>query len=101
MVAINSAPQIDLTAPVCADSIGCKFYSGVGGQADFLRDATHSRGGKPIIALPSTALKGTVSRIVPVLDTGAGCDHQQKRLTLCGHGVRRGESVRQKRVAVS
>jgi acyl-CoA hydrolase len=72
MVAINSALQIDLTGQVCADSIGCKFYSGVGGQADFIRGAAHSRGGKPIIALPSTALGGTVSRIVPVLDPGAG-----------------------------
>lgn len=72
MVAINSALQVDLTGQVCADSIGCKFYSGVGGQADFIRGAAHSKGGKPIIALPSTALKGSISRIVPVLDPGAG-----------------------------
>ncbi len=72
MVAINSALQLDLTGQVCADSIGCRFYSGVGGQADFIRGAAHSKGGKPIIALPSTALNGTVSRIVPVLDPGAG-----------------------------
>jgi 4-hydroxybutyrate CoA-transferase len=72
MVAINSALQVDLTGQVCADSIGCKFYSGVGGQADFMRGAAHSKGGKPIIALPSTALNGTVSRIVPVLDPGGG-----------------------------
>jgi 4-hydroxybutyrate CoA-transferase len=72
MVAINSALQIDLTGQVCADSIGTKFYSGVGGQADFIRGAARSRGGKPIIALPSTALNGTVSRIVSTLDQGAG-----------------------------
>ena len=72
MVAINSALQIDLTGQVCADSIGCKFYSGVGGQVDFMRGAARSKGGKPIIALPSTALGGTISRIVPVLDLGAG-----------------------------
>jgi acyl-CoA hydrolase len=72
MVAINSALQIDLTGQVCADSIGSRFYSGVGGQADFIRGAAHSKGGKPIIALPSTALGDTVSRIVPVLDPGAG-----------------------------
>jgi acetyl-CoA hydrolase len=72
MVAINSALQIDLTGQVCADSIGCKFYSGVGGQADFMRGAAHSKGGKPIIALLSTAIGGTLSRIVPVLDPGAG-----------------------------
>lgn len=72
MVAINSALQIDLTGQVCADSIGCKFYSGVGGQADFMRGAARSRGGKPIIALPATALNGSVSRIVATLDRGAG-----------------------------
>jgi 4-hydroxybutyrate CoA-transferase len=72
MVAVNSALQVDLTGQVCADSIGCKLYSGVGGQADFMRGAARSRGGKPIIALPSTALGGKVSRIVPVLELGAG-----------------------------
>jgi acyl-CoA hydrolase len=72
MVAINSALQVDLTGQVCADSIGCRFYSGVGGQVDFMRGAARSKGGKPIIALPSTALDGSVSRIVPVLDLGAG-----------------------------
>jgi acyl-CoA hydrolase len=72
MVAVNSALQIDLTGQVCADSIGCKLYSGVGGQVDFMRGAARSRGGKPIIALPSTALNGTLSRIVPTLDLGAG-----------------------------
>ena len=72
MVAINSALQVDLTGQVCADSIGPKFYSGVGGQADFIRGAARAKGGKPIIALPSTALGGSVSRIVATLEPGAG-----------------------------
>jgi acyl-CoA hydrolase len=72
MVAINSALQVDLTGQVCADSIGYHFYSGVGGQVDFMRGAARSRGGRPIIALPSTAIEGTVSRIVSALDMGAG-----------------------------
>ena len=72
MVAINSALQIDITGQVCADSIGTYFYSGIGGQVDFIRGATRSKGGKPIIAIPSTAKHDTISRIVPTLDPGAG-----------------------------
>ena len=72
MVAINSALQVDLTGQVCADSIGTRPYSGFGGQLDFIRGAARSRGGVPIIALPSTALGGKVSRIVPTLEPGAG-----------------------------
>ncbi len=72
MVAINSALQIDLTGQVCSDSIGTYFYSGIGGQVDFLRGASRSKGGKPIIALSSTAKNGTISRIAPMLDPGAG-----------------------------
>jgi acyl-CoA hydrolase len=72
MIAINSAIQVDLTGQVCADSIGTKPYSGFGGQLDFIRGAARSKGGKPIIALPSTAKDGAVSRIAPVLDAGAG-----------------------------
>ncbi len=72
MVAINSAIQIDLTGQVCADSIGHRIYSGIGGQMDFIRGATLSPGGKAIIALPSTAAGGTISRIVPELTPGAG-----------------------------
>lgn len=72
VVAINSALQVDLTGQVCADSIGHRFYSGIGGQVDFIRGAARSYGGKPIIALPSTAKGGTVSRIVPILNEGAG-----------------------------
>lgn len=72
MVSINSALQIDLTGQVCSDSLGTYFYSGIGGQVDFLRGAAHSKGGKPIIALPSTAKDGTISRIVSTLNPGAG-----------------------------
>ncbi|MEJ2010744.1 MAG: acetyl-CoA hydrolase/transferase C-terminal domain-containing protein [Anaerolineales bacterium] len=75
MVSINSAIEIDLTGQVCADSIGPKLYSGVGGQLDFVYGAARSKGGKPIIALPSTAAPGggeTISRIVPMLKQGAG-----------------------------
>jgi len=72
MVAINSALQVDLTGQVCADSLGTKPYSGFGGQLDFIRGAARSKGGIPIIALPSTAMHGEVSRIVPVLEPGAG-----------------------------
>lgn len=74
MVAINSAIEVDLTGQVCADSIGPRLYSGVGGQIDFIYGASRSKGGLPIIALPATAtIKGeTVSRIVPMLRQGAG-----------------------------
>ena len=72
LIAINSAISVDLTGQVNADSIGYRIYSGVGGQVDFVRAATHSKGGRPIIALPSTARDGTVSRIVARLAEGAG-----------------------------
>ena len=72
MIAINSAIQVDLTGQVCSDSIGTRPYSGIGGQLDFIRGAARSKGGKPIIALPATAKNGTISRIVPMLDSGAG-----------------------------
>ena len=72
MVAINSAIEIDLTGQVCAESIGPGFYSGFGGQLDFIRGAARARYGKPIIALPSTAKGDTISRIVPRLASGAG-----------------------------
>jgi acyl-CoA hydrolase len=71
MVAINSAIEVDVTGQVCADSIGSKIYSGVGGQMDFIRGSSLSDGGKAIIALPSTTKKG-ISRIVPCLKPGAG-----------------------------
>ena len=72
MVAINSCLQIDLTGQVCSDSIGHTFYSGFGGQPDFMRGAALSKNGRPIIAVPSTAKDGEVSRIVPLLSPGAG-----------------------------
>lgn len=72
MVGINVGLEVDLTGQVCADSLGYQFYSGIGGQVDFIRGSARSRGGKAIIALPSTAKDGTVSRIVPHLAEGAG-----------------------------
>lgn len=72
MISINSALEVDLTGQVCADSIGYRFYSGVGGQLDFVRGASRSREGKAIIALPSTTKNDTISRIVPSLKPGAG-----------------------------
>ncbi|MEO0297306.1 MAG: acetyl-CoA hydrolase/transferase C-terminal domain-containing protein, partial [candidate division WOR-3 bacterium] len=72
MVAINSAIEIDLTGQVCSDSIGTYIYSGFGGQVDFIRGAGWSKNGKPIIAIPSTAKGGKVSKIVSKLREGAG-----------------------------
>lgn len=72
MVAINSALAVDLTGQVAADTLAGRFFSGIGGQVDFIRGAARSRGGTPIIALPSTAKGGTVSRIQPTLEAGAG-----------------------------
>jgi acyl-CoA hydrolase/RimJ/RimL family protein N-acetyltransferase len=72
MVAISSAIEVDLTGQVCADSIGGRFYSGFGGQVDFIRGAARAENGKPIIALPSTTRGDSISRIVPWLKTGAG-----------------------------
>jgi acyl-CoA hydrolase len=72
MVAVNVALEVDLTGQVCADSLGTKFYSGIGGQVDFNRGAARSKGGRAIIALEATAKKGSVSRIVSTLKPGAG-----------------------------
>lgn len=72
VVAINPALQIDLTGQFCADSIGQQIYSGIGGQMDFMRGAAASRDGLPIIAIPATAKKDELSRIVSTLDPGAG-----------------------------
>jgi len=72
MIAINSAIEVDLTGQVCSDSIGTRIYSGFGGQVDFIRGAAQSKGGKPIIALPSSTKNDTVSKIVPTLQVGAG-----------------------------
>lgn len=72
MVAINSALGVDLTGQVNSDSFGHYFYSGIGGQVDFIRGSARSKGGKPIIALPSTAKGGTISRIAHTLSAGTG-----------------------------
>lgn len=72
MTAINSALQIDITGQVCADSLGTKFFSGVGGQIDFIYGASRSKGGKAIIAMPSITKNG-ISKIAPILTPGAGC----------------------------
>jgi acyl-CoA hydrolase len=104
MVAINSAIQVDLTGQVCADSMGTKPYSGFGGQLDFIRGAARSKGGKPIIALPSTARNGRVSRIVPVLDAGAGVvtGRAEVHYVVTEHGVAYlwGKSLRQRAEAL-
>ena len=104
MIAINSAIQVDLTGQVCADSIGLKPYSGFGGQLDFIRGAARSRGGKPIIALPSTARNGTVSRIVPVLDAGAGVvtTRADVHYVITEHGIAylHGKSIRERAEAL-
>jgi acyl-CoA hydrolase len=100
MTAINSAIQVDLSGQVCADSIGTRLYSGVGGQMDFMRGAALSRGGKAIIALPSTARSGSVSRIVPVLSEGAGVTttraHVQYVVTEYGTAYLHGRSIRER-----
>jgi acyl-CoA hydrolase len=104
MVAINSAIQVDLTGQVCADSIGHRFYSGFGGQTDFIRGASRSKGGIPIIALPSTARGGTASRIVRELDPGAGVvtTRADVRWVVTEHGAVNlfGRNVRQRAEAL-
>ena len=72
MVSINSALAVDLTGQVAADTLMGRFFSGIGGQVDFIRGARRSRGGRAVIALPSTAKSGTMSRIQPVFEEGAG-----------------------------
>lgn len=104
MVAINSALQIDLTGQVCADSIGTKFYSGIGGQVDFIRGASMCPTGKPIIAVRSTARKGAISRIVAGLDPGAGVvtSRGDVRYVVTEYGVAdlQGSSVRQRALSL-
>jgi 4-hydroxybutyrate CoA-transferase len=100
MMAINSAIAIDLTGQVCADSIGERIWSGIGGQMDFVRGAVRSAGGKAFIALPSTAKGGTISRIVPRLAPGAGVvttrGHVQWVVTEHGKADLRGRTLRQR-----
>src|SRR5687768_9309190 len=100
MVAINSAIEIDLTGQVCADSIGPRMYSGVGGQMDFVRGAALADDGRAIMALPSTAAQGTVSRIVPYLARGAGVvttrAHVETVVTEWGVAELHGRSIRER-----
>jgi len=104
MVTINSAIEVDLTGQVCADSIGTRFYSGVGGQMDFMRGAALSPGGKPIIALPSTAKGRTLSRIVPRLMDGAGVVTSRAHVhyVVTEHGIAylHGRSIRERAEAL-
>jgi acyl-CoA hydrolase/RimJ/RimL family protein N-acetyltransferase len=100
MVAINSALSIDMTGQVCADQLEHEFYSGIGGLADFMRGASMSKGGKAIIALPSTAQGGAISRIVPTLPEGSAvtvnrCD---VHYVVTEHGIAelRGKSIEQR-----
>jgi 4-hydroxybutyrate CoA-transferase len=103
MVAVNSAIEVDLTGQVCADSIGPKFYSGVGGQLDFIYGASRSKGGVPIIAMPSTSVMrdGTIlSKIVPMLKQGAGVvtSRNHVRFVVTEYGVAElyGKTIRQR-----
>jgi acyl-CoA hydrolase len=100
MTAINSALSIDLTGQVSADSIGTRFYSGVGGQMDFMRGAALAEEGRAIIALPSRAAGGSISRIVPVLAPGAGVvttrAHVRTVVTEFGVAELFGRSVRER-----
>lgn len=104
MVAISSAIEVDLTGQVCADSIGDKFYSGFGGQLDFMRGAARSDGGKPVIALPSTTSDGRTSRIVSRLKPGAGVvtTRADVRYVVTEYGIAdlHGKSVRERTLAL-
>ena len=104
MVAINSAIEVDLTGQVCSDSMGQTVYSGIGGQVDFLRGAARARGGVPIIALPSTAKQGTVSRIATMLQPGAGVvtSRGDVHYVVTEHGVAylHGKTLRQRAEAL-
>jgi len=104
MVALNSAIEVDLTGQVCADSMGHTPYSGIGGQVDFLRGAARSKGGMPMITLPSTAKNGTISRIVPRLQPGAGVvtSRGDVHYVITEHGVAylHGKTLRQRAEAL-
>jgi acyl-CoA hydrolase/RimJ/RimL family protein N-acetyltransferase len=100
MVSINSAIEVDLTGQVVADSIGYQFYSGIGGQVDFIRGASLSKGGKPIIALPSTTKDGKISKIVALVTEGAGVvtsrGHVHYVVTEYGIASLKGKSIRER-----
>jgi 4-hydroxybutyrate CoA-transferase len=104
VVSINSAIQVDLTGQVCADSIGHNFFSGPGGQVDFVIGASRSKGGKSIIALPSTASIGKLSRIVPALNRGAGVVTTRSQVhyivTEYGAAYLKGKTIRQRAQAL-
>jgi acyl-CoA hydrolase len=104
MTAINSAIEVDLTGQVVADSIGHRLYSGVGGQMDFVRGASLAPEGRAIIALPSTAGDGSVSRIVPTLKEGAGVvttrAHARTIVTEWGVAELFGRSIRERAEAL-
>ncbi len=104
MVAINVALQIDLTGQVCSDSLGTKFFSGIGGQVDFNRGAARSEGGKAIIAMPSTADDGKISRIVSRLSPGAGVvtTRGDVHYVVTEHGVAylHGKSIQERALAL-
>ncbi len=100
MISITSATQVDLTGQIVSDSVAGQFYSGLGGQVDFIRGAGMSRGGRSIIALPSTAKSGTVSRIVSVISQGAGVGATRGDIhyvvTEYGIATLRGRSIRER-----
>ena len=104
MVALNSALEVDLTGQVTAESLGHLFYSGIGGQADFMRGASKSKRGKPIIALPSTAKNGSISRIVPHLTEAAGVvtSRGDVHYVVTEYGVAslHGRSIRERAIAL-
>ena len=104
MIAINSALAVDLTGQVASDSLAGRFVSGIGGQVDFIRGAARSRGGKPIIALPSTAQGGSVSRITPALEPGSGVvtSRGDVRFVVTEYGVADlwGKNIRQRATAL-
>lgn len=104
MISINSALEVDLSGQVCADSIGHRIYSGLGGQLDFVRGAVRSKGGKSIIALPATARGGSISRIVAGLSPGAGVvtTRGDVRFVVTEYGVADlfGASLRQRAAAL-
>ncbi len=104
MIAVNAALEVDLTGQVCADSIGTRFFSGIGGQADFNRGAARSEDGKAIIVMPSTAKNGTISRIVTTLSPGAGVvtTRGDVHYVVTEYGVAylRGKSVQERALAL-
>ncbi len=104
MIAINSALAVDLTGQVAADTIGGQFFSGIGGQVDFIRGAARSTGGKPVIALPSTARDGQISRIQATFEAGAGVvtSRGDVHFVVTEYGVADlwGKSVRERAVAL-